>query len=267
MDATKIIYLNIAGFNIQISFYLREKSFYYKKLKEEINKYYKGFIFKEDIQRVDATIDVKDDPTFYTIRKPKNSYYFNIFKKKNLFNIETTYKISIIELQYILKEILMALLKNSGFLFHGSAISDNGKAVIFTGKSGAGKSTAAYLLKDRYELLIDDLMIIRNEEKRSYLYKTPLFEKNYKIKKTGQKFLISKIFFLKKSKHFEIIKINNIEVIIKKISNQIWTEKEYFSYYIKNCMNFTARVNAFYDLNFAKNKEKFNNFFYDIQKK
>jgi len=44
---------------------------------------------------------------------------------------------------------------------HASGMIINGAGLIFTGKSGAGKSTIATLLKDEGELLCDEFMIIR----------------------------------------------------------------------------------------------------------
>ena len=55
-----------------------------------------------------------------------------------------------------------ALLIQKGFLvFHGNALVKDGKAVIFLGNSGSGKSTIAYgLMKSGWKLLADDLVVL-----------------------------------------------------------------------------------------------------------
>lgn len=258
------IVLKIAGFNIELIFHQCEIAFYYQKLKSEVIKYYGGFISYKNIFKIDAVIQIKDNPIFSIARKPSNNYFVNIFTKTNLLLINTTYKISIIELQYILKELLMVLLKRNGFLFHGSAVLDRGEALIFTGKSGAGKSTTSNLLKNTHETLIDDLMIIKRENNKFYLYKTPLFEKNYKIKKNSTKYLIKKIFFLKKSTIFKTEKLDNKHTIVELAISQLWSEKEYVKHYLKNIMNLVAKNDFFYYLYFAKNKSKLSKLIYDI---
>lgn len=55
--------------------------------------------------------------------------------------------------EYILvhEKIAKQLYKHQRLLFHGAAIAHNGKAYIFTGESGIGKSTHIKLLKDNFK--------------------------------------------------------------------------------------------------------------------
>jgi hypothetical protein len=60
---------------------------------------------------------------------------------------------------YFLGTVLGALLARRGFFtLHSSAINVNGKAILFCGKSGAGKSTtAAYFEMQGHPLISDDI--------------------------------------------------------------------------------------------------------------
>lgn len=63
------------------------------------------------------------------------------------------------------------------FLFHGSAIAVDGKAYLFTAKSGTGKSTHTALwrkyLGDRAVMVNDDKPLIRVSEEGVFIYGTP----------------------------------------------------------------------------------------------
>jgi hypothetical protein len=58
---------------------------------------------------------------------------------------------------------LLGLLGNFGYqIVHASCAQVNGKGVLFTGKSGSGKSTAAYaMLRRGYSVLADDRILIK----------------------------------------------------------------------------------------------------------
>ena len=58
-----------------------------------------------------------------------------------------------------------ALLIQKDFLvFHGNALVKNGKAIMFLGHSGVGKSTIAYgLMNSGWKLIADDLVVLNKE--------------------------------------------------------------------------------------------------------
>ncbi len=54
---------------------------------------------------------------------------------------------------------------------HGSAVVKNGKAIVIAGTSGAGKSSlAATLIKRGYQLLADDISVVRIENEKVMVY-------------------------------------------------------------------------------------------------
>ncbi len=66
---------------------------------------------------------------------------------------------------------------NGDIMIHGAGISDNGYGYIFSGVSGAGKSTMAGLWKAAGALVVhDDRLIIRKSENGYLIHNTPVYE-------------------------------------------------------------------------------------------
>ena len=77
----------------------------------------------------------------------------------------------------VYRKIADRMIAYDTLLFHGSAISVDGEAYIFTAKSGTGKSTHARLwreyFKDRAIMVKDDKPLIRVTNRESIVYGTP----------------------------------------------------------------------------------------------
>lgn len=80
-------------------------------------------------------------------------------------------------LGYPLEEVLTVnlLARGRGVLLHASAVRDGERGFLFSGVSGAGKSTMASLWEGRpgVKLLSDDRVIVREREGRFWAYGTP----------------------------------------------------------------------------------------------
>jgi hypothetical protein len=81
--------------------------------------------------------------------------------------------------QYALDSLLRVflswkLLEHQGFLLHAATIIRDGKSYIFTGRSGAGKSTVA-TLSPRGSVLTDEISLLRREEGVWRAYGTPFW--------------------------------------------------------------------------------------------
>lgn len=81
--------------------------------------------------------------------------------------------------QYALDSLLRVLLSwkllgHHGFLLHAATVVRNGKAYIFTGRSGAGKSTVASLSPEG-SVLTDEISLIRREDGVWRAYGTPFW--------------------------------------------------------------------------------------------
>lgn len=85
---------------------------------------------------------------------------------------------SLTQYEYILSEIAFSdrISYLKGIILHGSAITYNNNGIIFSGKSGAGKSTHAHLWKKHFknntEFINDDKPAIVFKNKRPYVYGT-----------------------------------------------------------------------------------------------
>jgi hypothetical protein len=70
----------------------------------------------------------------------------------------------------------IAIQGENAFMLHGSAVIDNGKAIIFTGFSGRGKSTMAGLWQAAGHTCInDDRLLLRFQEGQWWVYNTPMY--------------------------------------------------------------------------------------------
>ncbi len=75
---------------------------------------------------------------------------------------------------FIYSTILGALLQQRKLLIlHGSAVEVNGKAIIFGGVSGMGKSTlAAYFVNKKHQLVTDDIALVKQNEMKECIIHT-----------------------------------------------------------------------------------------------
>ena len=254
MEATEFkLSLQIAGFIIQLVFLKKESFPLHNNLKNQIVKHYKGFIVEPKKQRLSYRIIFKalDDINIFH----KNSKGFlHFYEKISNKNIITYYHISFNQFQIILKEILAQLIHTKGFIIHASAIKANNKAVMFLGDSGAGKSTVVNILRKTYQVLADDIVIIKKENNNFYLYQTPFIEKAIWIQKTNNKFNIERIFLLNKSPISRVEDINNENNKFQKIYKQFWANEKHIKEHISLLFQFISKHPQFNELYFSKNK-------------
>lgn len=71
----------------------------------------------------------------------------------------------------ILHTVLLA--EQGGMLMHASSVVLDGRAYLFTGVSGAGKTTISRLAPDTAHLLTDEMSFIRLEDGEYFAYGTP----------------------------------------------------------------------------------------------
>lgn len=67
----------------------------------------------------------------------------------------------------------LVLAEQGGFLVHASSAVRNGRAFLFAGVSGAGKTTIARLAPDDVTLLTDEISYVSRQEDGYYAYGTP----------------------------------------------------------------------------------------------
>lgn len=256
------MYLSVAGFYLKLKFHNLRDTKSINKLKENIVTYLSGFIIKNHINKPDIEIHFyKKSPLIISTQANRNVRGL-VFYERNKDKIITFLHLSIGQFIYLVNRLIHELLiKNKGFMLHASAVEHKGKALIFTGRSGAGKSTAISLLQDEFRPIAEDSVYIRKIDNKYYLYSTPVLERNEVVVKNYKKYKIGKIFFLRKAKDFKIEKINSWEYIYYRLSRQLWTDQYSIKTQMRYFLEFTQIFKGYYFLYFAKNKESLLNLF------
>lgn len=267
----KSIHFEIAGVNIRAVFNKTthpSTSDSKKEIQKQITHKFKGFIHskpKKEAEYFINFVEPKIDPHAILFYNPKKMYYLRAFKGLDEKSVEVYYSISVQQFQYVITHLLTThLLKNKGFIIHSSAIANKKNCYMFLGLSGAGKSTIARLLGRKFQILGDDIGIIKKEN-GVYNYYHSHHTDRINIIKNSEGYFLKKAFIIKKSKSFKIEKIKDKNRILEKLAlfNEVGrmlnfsTKKNNLqNKYIGHLLDFVASFDEFYYLYFAKNSKK-----------
>jgi hypothetical protein len=235
----KNMYLSIGGFIIRVTFIQHSdpKIEGINNLQKQVIRFFRFFIMKSQKKRVSYSINlIPQNVSYEQLNKRDTFMYF--FKEKESSLTSFTH-ISIGQFIFLVLYALQRLLiKHEGFIYHGSAIEKEGKAIIFTGRPGAGKSTAATLLSNNYQILADDSIIIRKHNNQFFLYQMPLIEKNISIERSPKKYLINTLLFLKKNPVGSIKILQNTPNIFLRFFQEVWSQQHDIGKQKKVCVEF-----------------------------
>jgi len=260
----KKISLNIAGFCLDVIFYPCSIPQHKKKLQTAINNCFKDFIVPKKLQKTDYTIHIKESHLVVTKHISFKKNWLTLLFTENKNSVTTFYYISTQQFVSIVSMIIEKLLLDKGFALHSSSCVVNGKAVLFLGESGAGKSTIINLLKSKYKIIADDAVIIRKIQSGFFVYQAFIIYKNTWIPKKYTSYPLGPIFFLKKAEHFRTKKITAKELVLTQFSKQIWVEKRLSTNKIRMAMDLIDKKNDFYFLYFNKNPKEAMAFFSNL---
>ncbi|MFZ0773678.1 MAG: hypothetical protein WCA49_06445 [Candidatus Sulfotelmatobacter sp.] len=112
----------------------------------------------------------------------------------------------------------LVLAKQGGFLLHSSSAIRNGKAFLFSGVSGAGKTTISRLAPPDATLLTDEISYVRREGNRYMAYGTP-FAGELARPGENQSAPLSALFLLEKGPQNSIEPIGATEAIQRLLRN------------------------------------------------
>lgn len=256
------LYVTIATFTIKITFKDITDDDAARSHRSEfitnMSEYFEGFEEKDEIKKVNFYIDFEwRDNVEILIQTKRRKFFTEIFTFASKKRIRTFYDLNTSQLELIIRDVIQSLLsKSSGFLLHASSVIVNNTAYLFMGDAGAGKSTSMSLLRDVYKPLSDDILIVKKEKGTYFLYESPFIEKNYTGRKRGERYKVGKIFFIHKAKIFNIKKISDRTQVVEKIAKQIFTSKEDITTQMKYLLEFVEYSQEFYNLYFAKDKQK-----------
>jgi len=119
----------------------------------------------------------------------------------------------------ILHTLLLA--KEGGFLLHAASAIRNGKAFVFAGVSGAGKTTIASLAPPDATLLTDEISYIRKEGNRYIAFGTPF---TGELGKSGENVSapIAALYLLEKGPQNHIASVTGAEASRAFLSNVLF---------------------------------------------
>lgn len=113
--------------------------------------------------------------------------------------------------------------KYDGFFLHCSALMMDGKAFVFTAKSGTGKSTHASIWRkvfgDRVTMINDDKPIVRRIDGKFYVYGTPWNGKHHLS--NNIKAPIGAVYFLSQSKENRVTKCDTLNSVTRLLAQTV----------------------------------------------
>lgn len=123
--------------------------------------------------------------------------------------------------------IAALLVSRQAFYLHSAAAIIDGKGMIFTGHSGAGKTTMSRLIQGHGTILCDDRNIVRKKENKWYVYGT--WSHGDLDEVSEQNAIIHGVYFIEKSAHNKIEPINKkdaykklLSVIVRPFETKKW---------------------------------------------
>lgn len=259
MNLKATYYFQIAGFNFKVHFHHTPFFYLRDKFRKSFLYYIEKFLLPRKPKKIHIRIYFKNTkPYLFNFRKNLTHYYSELYREERENEIETNYAISIIQFQSILRLLLQKLLLSHGdFSIHASASKINGKAYLFIGPSGAGKTTIINMLKEEYPLLMDDIGIIRQFEDGYWFYQTPYVEKELKIINIPkpERLPLGKAFFIHKANCVKSKKITNKEYLVHKLFAQIQANQENLPFFSQKITAFISKFDNFNNLYFNKAKK------------
>jgi len=167
-------------------------------------------------------------PNFFILLKMKttNSFFIERINNKKGVIFFPDNGIKIKGLNFILLVLIeFFLLKKNILMLHASSIVKNGKAYVFCGKSGAGKSTIA-AKNPTSEILSDETALIQ-KEKGKYYALSSFLDKNKYPEMKYKKAIVEGIFFINQSSVDKFVKIKPVDSI-KKIMESSFMYETFF---------------------------------------
>ena len=126
-DMKKKIFINICDFVVRINFLETENVLIQKEWIEQVEKYWGDLILKRDIGRVDYVVDFVDlnGGVDLFLEKKEGDYYQTMQRIKKKKKTRIAYSAGLIQFNNVLKDLLLGLIKDDGFLMHASSCVNN----------------------------------------------------------------------------------------------------------------------------------------------
>lgn len=137
------------------------------------------------------------------------------------------------------------ILESGGILVHGAALVKNGNGYLFTGHSGAGKSTVCKVTKDGF-VLNDDLVILKESPIGWEVWATPFTNPKQNMPNHGNAKLKA-ILNLKQAKQHRIVEENAVNSLADLITHipVVSSDPENTQNIMDQCQRILNKVKAF----------------------
>lgn len=159
------------------------------------------------------------------------------FKRWEIYCLPTDDK-RVIPLQYPMGPLLMYYLtvNNEAIMIHASGVNDEERGRIFTGFSGAGKSTISGLWHSAGSTMInDDRLIIRKHADGFYIHNTPMYYED-----SPKRTLLHSVYLIGHSSSNTINKIDGALAVTRMLAHCI--QNNYDKKYIANHLSFLSNL-------------------------
>lgn len=206
---------------------------------------------------------------FYAIYKSGTDLGFVIYNQQNINEIQQTAILSenfkhwrifskpdekgnLNPLRYPMGPIIMQYLtvKSEAVMIHASCVFDGEKGRIFTGFSGAGKSTISQIWSEAGNQVInDDRLIIRKTDTGYFVYNTPMYYQDI-----PKKAPLNSIFLISHFSENKIKKLTGALAVSKVLAFCI--QNNFDRFFIQNNLDFLTALStqvAVYELGFVPN--------------
>ncbi|ADQ79265.1 hypothetical protein Palpr_1117 [Paludibacter propionicigenes WB4] len=215
-----------------------------------------------------------NDQKFYSIYLSTLGFVFVIYNQQNKNEVQqlavlnedlSNWKIystpldngDIIPLKYPMGPIIMHYItvKSEAVMIHASCVVEKQKGRIFTGFSGAGKSTMSKIWADAGNTIVnDDRLIIRKLNENYYVYNTPMYYIDI-----PKKTILDSIFLIRHSPENNLKKLSGASAVSKVLAFCI--QNNFDPNFIQNKLNFLSELSAHvpvYELGFVPNSSVVN---------
>jgi hypothetical protein len=132
---------------------------------------------------------------------------------------------SVYALDSLLRILLSwVLLRHAGFLLHAATVVRNGRAYVFTGRSGAGKSTVA-ALSPAGSVWTDEISLLRREKGEWRAYGTP-FWGEFRAAGANSSAPVAGIFRLRQAGENRVEALSPVELLRNILPNVLFFSEE-----------------------------------------
>ncbi len=150
----------------------------------------------------------------------------------------------------------LALLQKGGLMLHSSAVVTRGKALIFSGVSGAGKSTISALLDELpgYQKVADELLMVTPCQTGGWrLHVGPFLGANAQLP-TGTNYPVQAVHFLRQHQAHRLAKLGPVEAFRELLKYVVvYCTTQTTAHQVLECAEKLTSSLPFYSLEFAKN--------------